>query len=150
MKSNLRPPANSLPRDPPSNGTMLAESRKSRRRLSPSSTGRQNIRRSLPRESPAPPGNPFFRAFGDGENPHGQGPGRETGLNFISISVPILFSKWLGESEKALHQIFKKAKQSAPCILFFDEIDTLDRPTGRNRGGRGRGTYGQPVLQRTG
>jgi len=49
----------------------------------------------------------------------------ETGLNFISISVPILFSKWLGESEKALHQVFKKAKQSAPCILFFDEIDTL-------------------------
>jgi transitional endoplasmic reticulum ATPase len=49
----------------------------------------------------------------------------QTGLNFISISVPILFSKWLGESEKALHQIFKKAKQSAPCILFFDEIDSL-------------------------
>ena len=49
----------------------------------------------------------------------------ETGLNFISISVPILFSKWLGESEKGLHQIFKKAKQSAPCILFFDDIDSL-------------------------
>ena len=49
----------------------------------------------------------------------------ETGLNFISISGPILFSKWLGESEKALHQIFKKAKQSAPCILFFDEIVAL-------------------------
>jgi transitional endoplasmic reticulum ATPase len=49
----------------------------------------------------------------------------ETGLNFISISGPILFSKWLGESEKALHQIFKKAKQSAPCIVFFDEIDSL-------------------------
>ena len=49
----------------------------------------------------------------------------ETGLNFISISGPILFSKWLGESEKALHQIFKKAKQSAPCILFFDEIEAL-------------------------
>jgi len=49
----------------------------------------------------------------------------ETNLNFISVSVPILFSKWLGESEKALHQIFKKAKQSAPCILFFDEIDAL-------------------------
>jgi transitional endoplasmic reticulum ATPase len=49
----------------------------------------------------------------------------ETALNFISISAPILFSKWLGESEKALHQIFKKAKQSAPCILFFDEIDAL-------------------------
>lgn len=49
----------------------------------------------------------------------------ETGLNFLSISVPILFSKWLGESEKALHHAFKKAKQSAPCIIFFDEIDTL-------------------------
>ena len=49
----------------------------------------------------------------------------ETGLNFISISGPIIFSKWLGESEKALHNIFKKAKQSAPCILFFDEIDAL-------------------------
>lgn len=49
----------------------------------------------------------------------------ETGLNFISISGPILFSKWLGESEKTLHEIFKKAKQSAPCILFFDEIDAL-------------------------
>ncbi len=49
----------------------------------------------------------------------------ETGLNFISISVSMLFSKWLGESEKGLHQIFKKAKQSAPCILFFDDIDSL-------------------------
>jgi transitional endoplasmic reticulum ATPase len=49
----------------------------------------------------------------------------ETGLNFISISSSTLFSKWLGESEKALHEIFKKAKQSAPTILFFDEIDAL-------------------------
>ena len=49
----------------------------------------------------------------------------ETELNFINISAPILFSKWLGESEKTLHQVFKKAKQSAPCILFFDEIDAL-------------------------
>ncbi|MHB8769442.1 MAG: AAA family ATPase [Syntrophales bacterium] len=49
----------------------------------------------------------------------------ETGLNFIPLSSSILFSKWLGESEKALHEIFKKAKQSAPTILFFDEIDAL-------------------------
>ena len=49
----------------------------------------------------------------------------ETGLSFISISGPTIFSKWLGESEKALHQIFKKATQSAPSILFFDEIDAL-------------------------
>jgi transitional endoplasmic reticulum ATPase len=49
----------------------------------------------------------------------------ETGLNFIPVSSSILFSKWLGESEKTLHEIFKKAKQSAPTILFFDEIDAL-------------------------
>lgn len=49
----------------------------------------------------------------------------ETGLNFIPISSSMLFSKWLGESEKTLHAIFKKAKQSAPCLLFFDEIDAL-------------------------
>jgi transitional endoplasmic reticulum ATPase len=49
----------------------------------------------------------------------------ETGLNFIPVSAPLLFSKWLGESEKALHNLFKKAKQSAPCILFLDEIDAL-------------------------
>lgn len=49
----------------------------------------------------------------------------ETGLNFISIGGSMIFSKWLGESEKALHNLFKKAKQSAPCILFFDEIDAL-------------------------
>ena len=60
----------------------------------------------------------------------------ETGLNFVSISGPILFSKWLGESEKALHEIFKVARQSAPCILFFDEIDALvaKRGTGSDGG----------------
>ena len=64
----------------------------------------------------------------------------ETGINFISVSGPILFSKWLGESEKALHQIFKKAKQSAPCILFFDEIDALvpNRCLGSNEGATDR------------
>jgi transitional endoplasmic reticulum ATPase len=59
----------------------------------------------------------------------------ETGLNFITVSGPTLFSKWLGESEKALHQIFKKAKQSAPCILFFDEIDGLISPRGLSHDG---------------
>jgi transitional endoplasmic reticulum ATPase len=49
----------------------------------------------------------------------------ESGLNFISVSGPMIFSKWLGESEKALHNLFKKAKQSAPCILFFDDIEAL-------------------------
>ena len=58
----------------------------------------------------------------------------ETGLNFIPISSSILFSKWLGESEKAVHGIFKKAKQSAPTILFFDEIDALAPRRGAETG----------------
>lgn len=49
----------------------------------------------------------------------------ESGLNFISVKGPALLSKWVGESEKAIREIFKKAKATAPCILFFDEIDSL-------------------------
>jgi transitional endoplasmic reticulum ATPase len=72
-----------------------------------------------------PKGILFSGSSGTGKTMMAKALAGETGLNFISISVPLLFSKWLGESEKALHKLFKKAKQSAPCILFFDEIDAL-------------------------
>ncbi|MBC8285058.1 MAG: AAA family ATPase, partial [Nitrospinae bacterium] len=49
----------------------------------------------------------------------------ENSVNFISVKGPALMSKFLGESEKAIREIFKKAKQAAPTILFFDEIDAL-------------------------
>ncbi len=49
----------------------------------------------------------------------------ESGANFISISGPEIASKWVGESEQAIRKIFKKAKQMAPCIVFFDEIDSI-------------------------
>lgn len=45
--------------------------------------------------------------------------------NFISVKGPELLSKWVGESEKSLREIFKKARQAAPCIIFFDEIDSI-------------------------
>lgn len=45
--------------------------------------------------------------------------------NFISVKGPAIFSKWVGESEKMLREVFKKAKQASPCIIFFDEIDAL-------------------------
>ncbi len=48
-----------------------------------------------------------------------------TESNFISIKGPELLSKWVGESEKGVREIFRKAKQAAPCIIFFDEIDAL-------------------------
>ncbi|MCK9293021.1 AAA family ATPase [archaeon] len=50
---------------------------------------------------------------------------KEFGLNFIYVKGPEVFDKWLGESEKAIRDIFKKAKNVSPCILFFDEIDSL-------------------------
>lgn len=49
----------------------------------------------------------------------------ESGVNFISVKGPALFSRWVGESEKAIREVFKKAKQASPCIIFFDEIDAL-------------------------
>jgi transitional endoplasmic reticulum ATPase len=45
--------------------------------------------------------------------------------NFISIKGPEIFNKYVGESEKAVREIFKKARQVAPCVIFFDEIDAL-------------------------
>ena len=49
----------------------------------------------------------------------------ETQVNFITVKGPSLLSKYVGESEKAVREVFRKAKQAAPCILFFDEIDGL-------------------------
>jgi transitional endoplasmic reticulum ATPase len=46
-------------------------------------------------------------------------------LNFISIKGPELLSKWVGESEYAIREIFRKAKQVSPCIVFFDEVDAI-------------------------
>ena len=45
--------------------------------------------------------------------------------NFISIKGPELLSKWVGESEKGIREVFRKAKQAAPCIVFFDELDAI-------------------------
>ncbi len=49
----------------------------------------------------------------------------QTGVNFISVKGPSLISKYIGESEKAIREVFKIAKQTSPTILFFDEIDSL-------------------------
>ena len=50
---------------------------------------------------------------------------KTTESNFISIKGPELLSKWVGESEKGVREIFRKARMAAPCIIFFDEIDAL-------------------------
>ncbi len=51
----------------------------------------------------------------------------ETGANMILVKGPEILSKWIGESEKAIREIFRKAKAAAPCVVIFDELDSLAR-----------------------
>src|SRR6266699_2379655 len=62
--------------------------------------------------------------------------------NFISIKGPELLSKWVGESEKGIREVFRRAKQAAPCIVFFDELDAL----APHRGGDIDGHVGDRVI----
>jgi transitional endoplasmic reticulum ATPase len=55
----------------------------------------------------------------------------ESNANFISIKGPELLSKWVGESESGIREIFRKARQAAPCIIFFDEIDAIAPKRGK-------------------
>ena len=59
----------------------------------------------------------------------------QSGLNFIAVKGPELFSKWVGDSEKAIQQVFKRARAVAPSIVFFDEIDALAKARGDEDGG---------------
>jgi transitional endoplasmic reticulum ATPase len=49
----------------------------------------------------------------------------ESQANFISVRGPEVLSKWVGESEKAIREIFRRAREAAPCIIFFDELDSI-------------------------
>jgi transitional endoplasmic reticulum ATPase len=67
---------------------------------------------------------------------------RESTANFITVKGPEILSKWVGESEKAIREIFRKAKQSAPTIIFIDEIDSI----AAKRGTRGEGGATERVV----
>jgi transitional endoplasmic reticulum ATPase len=54
--------------------------------------------------------------------------------NFISIKGPELISKWVGESEKGVREVFRKARQAAPCVVFFDELDAIAPRRGGSEG----------------
>src|SRR6478609_7690716 len=58
----------------------------------------------------------------------------ESEANFISIKGPELLSKWVGESEKGVREVFRKSRQAAPCIIFFDELDAIAPTRGGNHG----------------
>ena len=72
----------------------------------------------------------------------------EKQLPLISIDGPQLYSKWLGESEKALREVFKKARRSAPCLLFFDTIDAIAPKVGADQQtGSGSDVYQRILSQ---
>jgi transitional endoplasmic reticulum ATPase len=61
----------------------------------------------------------------------------ESEANFISIKGPEVFSKWVGESEKAIREVFRKARMAAPAVIFLDEIDSLTPKRGLGMGDSG-------------
>lgn len=66
----------------------------------------------------------------------------ESGANFISVKGPELFSMWVGETERGVRNIFKKARQVSPCIVFFDEVDSI----AAHRGSHGDSGVGDRVI----
>ena len=73
----------------------------------------------------APRGILLYGPPGTGKTLIAQAVSKESNANFISVKGPEMFSKWLGESEKAIRETFRKARQVAPCVIFFDEIDSV-------------------------
>ena len=73
----------------------------------------------------APKGILLYGPPGTGKTLVAQAVAKESNANFISVKGPEMFSKWLGESEKAIRETFKKARQVSPCVIFFDEIDSI-------------------------
>ena len=71
----------------------------------------------------------------------------QAGVNFVSIKGPALLSKYLGESERSIREVFKKARLAAPCVLFFDEIDALGARRADMHGSAGRQLINQFLAE---
>jgi len=71
----------------------------------------------------------------------------ESGANMILVKGPEILSKWVGESEKAIREIFRKAKASSPCVVIFDELDSLARYKSNDEGGVGETVLSQLLTE---
>jgi len=71
----------------------------------------------------------------------------ESGANMILVRGPQILSKWVGESEKAIREIFRKAKASSPCVVIFDELDSLARYKSGEMGGVGETILSQLLTE---
>ena len=78
----------------------------------------------------APKGVLLYGPPGTGKTLLAKAVAKESESNFISVKGPEFLSKWVGESERAVRETFRKAKAAAPCVIFFDEIDAITPPRG--------------------
>lgn len=84
-----------------------------------------------------PKGTLLYGVPGTGKTMLAKAVANESEANFISVKGPELLSKWVGESEKGVREVFRKAKQTAPTVIFFDEIDAIASSRGGEFGDSG-------------
>src|SRR5207247_5909318 len=75
-----------------------------------------------------PKGILLYGASGTGKTLLAKAVATESEANFISVRGPELLSKWVGESERGVREVFRRARQAAPCNIFLDDIDTTATP----------------------
>ena len=79
----------------------------------------------------------FYGPPGCGKTLLAKAVANECQANFISIKGPELLTMWFGESEANVREVFEKARQAAPCVLFFDELDSIAKSRGSSLGDGG-------------
>merc|ERR1711966_619880 len=89
-------------------------------------------------------GVPFYGPPGCGKTMLAKAVATECSANFVSIKGPELLTMWFGESEANVREVFDKARSAAPCVLFFDELDSIG--TARGGGGGDAGGAGDRVM----
>ena len=86
---------------------------------------------------PLPAGLMLYGPPGCGKTLLAKAIANESGANFISVKGPELLDKYVGESERAVRRVFERARSSSPCIVFFDELDSLCPKRGSDSAGGG-------------